>query len=616
MADVPPSAAFTTSFAHLARRVRRRLAARTALTGAAIGLATGVGAAAVLWWQRLGDLRPMTAALGALGAAAGVLVARRRALSDPEVALLLDRRLGTDEVIATALELSRTDDASDPARGVVLERATTTLQKADGKAVRTRLWLRRHALAPVAAAAIAALSLAPLPPAPPAPEVAPGAEMVKLADVKGLEKIEALAQADARDDAQKKRLADLAEEARKLREKLKDGAPRREVQSDVARLADGIAAERLSLGEGEQRKGLEAAIGQLGADPALEKAAKALGDRDLTAFDEEMERLANSADKESRERAKKALEEAAEAAKKEGAKDVAKMLEEQKKLFEQLEKKSEKLRELSKALEGAMGEDALGEEGKRALSELGRSGSPEAQRKLAESLERALGNMTDEQRKKLADAMKRQLEEQQAEGGGMAPGNPEELQDLADKLGTPEGQKALEEMLKQMAEAPPPGAEGERQRQLGEAERGLGELGQQLGGVPIPMAGNGPGAGNGSGSGNDGSGSGNGTGNGAGNGNGNGGPGQGGTPGPGDKGDGSTEKVEAGDLRSRAATRINPGAPMPGVVMGRTTGRPGETANLRGTGDLGEVRAQEMEGVTRGDVPEEYREQVGRYFQP
>lgn len=611
---------FRAAFSPWAARVRRRLAARTALTGAAIGLVVGAGASAVLWWQRLGDLRPAPVALGVVGAAAGVVLARRRALSDDAVALLLDRKLGSDEVVSTALELSRTDDASDPARGVVIERATSTLKTGDPRRVKTALWMRRHAVGAVGIAAIAALSLAPLPPAPPVAAPPPGVEIVKLADVRGLEAIEALAQADARDEAQKKRLADLAEEARKLREKLKDGAPKRDVQSDVAKLADGIAAERLSLGEGEQRKGLEAAIGRMSADPSLEKAAKALGDRDLTAFDEEMEKLANSAEKEARERAKKALEEAAEAARNEGAKDVAKMLEEQKKLFEQLEKRSEKLRELAKSLEGAMGEGALGQEGQEALEELGRTGSPEAQRKLAESLEKALGNLTDEQRKKLADAMKRRLQEQAGQGQGMPPGAGD-MKDLADQLGTPEGQKALEEMLKQLAEEPPPGSEGERQRQLGEAERGLGELGQQLGGVPVPMAGNGPGNGNGSGNGNgNGNGSGNGNGNGSGNGdgsgNGTGGPGHGGSPGPGDKGNGSTGKVDAGDLRSRAGARLNPGAPMPGVVLGRTQGRPGETANKQGTGALGNVGAQEIEGVTRGDVPEEYREQVGRYFQP
>ena len=50
--------------------------------------------------------------------------------------------------------------------------------------------------------------------------------------------------------------------------------------------------------------------------------------------------------------------------------------------------------------------------------------------------------------------------------------------------------------------------------------------------------------------------------------------------------------------------------------MGRTPGRAGETANKAGTGQLGVVGPSEVGAVERSEVPEEYREQVGRYFQP
>ncbi|HSN96942.1 MAG TPA: hypothetical protein VLS89_01550, partial [Candidatus Nanopelagicales bacterium] len=70
------------------------------------------------------------------------------------------------------------------------------------------------------------------------------------------------------------------------------------------------------------------------------------------------------------------------------------------------------------------------------------------------------------------------------------------------------------------------------------------------------------------------------------------------------------------DLRSRANARINKGAPMPGMVLGRTAGRPGESANVRGEGALGVVGPEEVGAIDRSEVPEEYREQVGRYFQP
>ncbi len=61
---------------------------------------------------------------------------------------------------------------------------------------------------------------------------------------------------------------------------------------------------------------------------------------------------------------------------------------------------------------------------------------------------------------------------------------------------------------------------------------------------------------------------------------------------------------------------MNRGKPMPGVVMGRTAGKAGDTASVQGQGALGGAAASEIGAVERSDVPEEYREQVGRYFQP
>jgi hypothetical protein len=61
---------------------------------------------------------------------------------------------------------------------------------------------------------------------------------------------------------------------------------------------------------------------------------------------------------------------------------------------------------------------------------------------------------------------------------------------------------------------------------------------------------------------------------------------------------------------------MNKGAPNAGTTMGRSTGRAGDAANTRGSGALGEVGPSEVNGIERSEVPEEYREQVGRYFQP
>ena len=85
--------------------------------------------------------------------------------------------------------------------------------------------------------------------------------------------------------------------------------------------------------------------------------------------------------------------------------------------------------------------------------------------------------------------------------------------------------------------------------------------------------------------------------------------------GPGDH-KGQTGVVDGPGVKSRATGPINKGKPMPGLVMGRTTGRAGETANIQGTGALGQAAAGELGAIERSDVPEEYREQVGRYFQP
>jgi hypothetical protein len=347
---------------------------------------------------------------------------------------------------------------------------------------------------------------------------------------------------------------------------------------------------------------MESALGKLGDNPDLKNAQKALGDRDLVSMDEEMERLANKLEKADRERALKTLEEAAEAAKKNGAPDVAKALEAERKRLAEQGKKADRLRELAKDLG-----DALGEDGQEALRDLDKTGGGREAQKLAQKLDDALGKLTPEQRKKLAERLKQKMKE--APDTELGPGpSKKQLKDLADQLDTPEGMKQLEDELKKMAEAPPPGTEeGERQKGLDGAEDGAGEAEKQLGGapMPIPVAGNGAGK---TGPGNNGGGKDD--------------NGQQGSPGhtngggPGGDHKGMTGVIEGDGVRARASGKINKGKPMPGIVMGRSAGKAGETANQVGTGALGGAAAGEIGGVERSDVPEEYREQVGRYFQP
>lgn len=603
--NAPPRPPFRPAFDGHARRFRARLALRGALVGAALGLGVGALVGAAAWATRHGELRPFGALGAALGAGAGALVARRRSPNDEAIALFLDARLGSKEVVTTALGLHASEGGT--ARDVILDDAARVLVEAPPERVRPRLFVRLHLTGPVAAAALVGITLAPLPSAPAATPPEPGAELVRVAEPRGLEPVIALAAAKARDEAERERLRALAKEAETLRDKLREGMEKREAQAALAQLRDAVLEEKLALSPGDDREGLEAALSAMAKADDLREAQKALGDRDMKAFDDAMQELANRLERADRERARQILEEAAEAARRAGAEGLARALGKQAEQLGQRGAESEALRELAKALG-----EGLSPEAREALRELQSTGDPKAAAALSEALEKALAGLDAEQRKRLAEALKKQAEG--AAQGDQGGADPKALEEMARQLGTEAGQKALEEMLRRLAEAPPPSDEAERQRALGEAERGLGETESQLG-PPLPLAspgsgqsasGNGPGSGNGNGNGS-GSGSGDAPGPGAG------GPSRGG--GPGSHG-GQTAPVDGDGIRAHAASPLRPGAPMPGTVAGRTTGQAGETARVRGTGALGEVGPTQVDAVDKSDVPRDYREQVGRYFEP
>jgi len=591
--NAPEAGRFHRSFERWARRVRARLALRRALTGAALGLVAGGAATALLWWLRLGTLRPWAAAFGLVGALAGILLSLRRRWSDPDVALYLDARLGTDEAISTAVG---DPDPAHPAHEIVTQRAAEALASANPERARPRVLDRWQGLAPLGGAAVVWLSLVPLPKLPPPAPKPPGTEMVKTADLKGLDRIIALDKLDARDAKQRARLDHIAHEAKKLRADLEKGMQKREAQARLAKLRDDIAAERQHFNDKKSRDGLEAAIRELSKHAETKRAAKTLGDGDLVAFDREMQKLANKTEKKDRQEAKKALEEAEKEARKKGASGLAKSLEEQKKLFEKREAHAEALRELAKSLGGKLSKQAQED-----LEEFGQTGSPEAQKRLAESMEKALDGLSEAERKRLAKQLGKQMEKQ---GGAANPMTRKQLEEMARRMSSPEGQKALREQLKKLANADPSG-DAKRQKGLDGADRGGAEAQRGLGATPVPMQGA-PGSGKGT----------------AGNkpGGGNSGKGSGGPGSHHDKGQGNhtghTGKVATKELRSKANPKLQPGVPMQGATMGRAAARPGETANQAGTGALGSAGKTEVGGVDRSQVPEEYREQVGRYFQP
>jgi hypothetical protein len=61
---------------------------------------------------------------------------------------------------------------------------------------------------------------------------------------------------------------------------------------------------------------------------------------------------------------------------------------------------------------------------------------------------------------------------------------------------------------------------------------------------------------------------------------------------------------------------VLPGVPLGARGFGRAPGQSGETANQVGTGELGSARADAIGAIEGSDVPEDYREHVGRYFEP
>lgn len=584
MADSVTAPELEATFGRAARRVRGRLLWRRVLSGAALGLCAGALACAALWWLRQGELRPVTAALGLVGGAAGAFVALRRRWSDEDVALYLDEKLGSREQIVTALGLRH--EVSEAAQHLKAS-AASSLQEALPRVRGPKLLDGPQLLAPFGAAAIAWLALLPLPPAPPV-EAPPGAERVQQRDVKGLERIEALANERGRNPEDERRLRALAEEAKKLRSELGQGMEKREALSRMAKLRDAIAELRSEFGNQQNRPGLEAAIGAL-EKQQLHKAARALGDGDLTEFDREMQRLANQAEQAARESAKEALEEAERAAREKGAQSLAEALKQQRKAFEQREAEAEALRQLGEAMKGQLDPEALED-----LREFGKTGDPEAARRLARAMGQALGKLSEEERKRLAEQLKQQLE--QDPGALGSPMTREEMEELARRLASPEGQKELEERLRQLAN-PDASREAQRDGALGEAERGLGEAERGLG-MPLPMpvpGGTAPG----------------------------GGPSQDGQPGGtgagkdgGSEHQGESQKVEAPELRSKANVQRSGVGPMHAATLGRAPARPGDTANQRGTGSLGSVAPTEIGAVEQSEVPEEYREHVGRYFEP
>ncbi len=609
---------FERAFPRIAARIRAKLVTRHVLLAAGVALALGslalVTAARAVGRRASWPLVGVVALAG--GAGVGLVRGRKRAWSNQDVALYLDRKLGADEAIVTAFELPTS---------TAKEHAEDALARAPRAALDVPFLVRTHAIVPAAVLAfvLAARVEARVVAAPPA---LPGDERLTLAHVAGLERVEKLAMLPGRDEAQRERLAAIAKDAKRLREDLAKGLEKREAQDRAARLGEAIHNERISLGAGEERKGLESAIARLEREAATREAARALGDHDLESMDRELERRANARESEDRERAKRALEEAERAAKESGASGVGKALADQKKQLERRAKRADTLRELARA----MGNDPSVSKQLDALDSNPSDANAEA---LAGALADALGKLSPEERSAIAKKLR---DGKGAKGRQLSP---EELDKLAERAASPEGAKELERMLRDLANQDDETDESRRDDALNDAEQGADDAERDLSGespggaaksgdagagssggsgsgqTPGAAAGLGRGRGGGSGSG-----SGSGTGAGAGAGSGQAGNGSGGAGGGHDTGTGdhrgATPEVAGGTLKSRARGPMNRAELMPGTTTTWKPGQAGGTADVLGTGAVGRAGPAEVEGAERSDVPQEYREQVHKYFRP
>jgi hypothetical protein len=564
---------FAPRFERWAGRIRARLAVRHALLGLTAGLALSALACGAAWWLGAGMPRSGLIVLVAFGAAGGLGLARRRRWSDADVALFLDARLQTREVVSTAVALG-SEPAGDAGHDVVRQ-AMRALERPVTAGALPRLWTRWLLVAPPAAIAFAAAALAPTRAGPAVP-VEPGTDAVVRADVPGLEAIEKLARLDVADPKAAADLDRATAEARALRAALRTGVERREALSRLAAIRDDLQSARLRGAE-HAAHGLAEAASALRAAVALREATEALEAGDLVAFDRHMHELANRAEAASRSAALEGLEAARQAAARIGSPELAERLRRDAEHFAARARDAELLRELAEALA-----DALSPRAREALERFRETGDLEAQRALAEALGEALRSLTEAERRRLAEQLSRQAE--QARPGRAL--TPDELRQLAERLASPEGRQRLAETLRRLASASAD-PDGLRQDALDEAERGLAEAERDLAGVPLPAPGQ-PGSGSGS-------------------------PGP--DPSPGDHA-GETAPVAGNTLRAKARTALDPSASTLAAGLGRTAPPPTSGFPAPTPRDLEAQGPSELEAVERGDLPEAYREQVRRYFTP
>jgi hypothetical protein len=568
--------AFRDVFQTRARRIRGALALRHVLDAAVVGTAIAVLASVAL--VALGKPRWTALALVLLGVVCGVVVARRRRFSDDEVALFVDARLGSGEVVTSALATT----GDPPMREQIESDAARALGDASARAITPRVLFFRHAALPLALIVIAiAPRLVPVRAMKPRAELRSDRVTVPLEE---LRRVEALRDLVARTEAERARRAAIADRARALAERAKQGMDKRDALDALGKLRESVDAERAEKRTNDAAR--RAASRALAKSPDLGAAADALRRADLVAFDAEMERLARTLEADARKTALAALDEAREAAIARGDQALAGALDEQRRLLKKRAADSQALRELSRLLGDALPNDA-----RRALARLDRN-TPESREAIAEAMANAVEGLTKEERERLARALAARAAGMQGDDAL----SKADLDAVAKALQSNEGREALRRALKELANG--------KEATDSAAERALAAAGAAIGVAEARVAGAAAGAGTGSGQGQSA-------------GDANGGEANGSNTRGGGEGlhAGTTPEVAGSSFAARAS-----GTPLGGIPIGPAPGlSPATGAELPARPHMGALeaaRAREVGAVERSNVPREYREQVGRYFAP
>ncbi len=567
---------FFSRFEALRARLRRRQLATTGLDAALLALVAGATGLALVELHASTPLR--LAALGTAGVGAcayGVWTARRRRLTAVDAALYFDAQSDSGELLVSVLEL----ETSATASSALPRRADQLLGKLERQPRLPKLWWKRHlTLAPLLALTLW-LATRPLP--PPGAHAAAQQARISAAGLK-LDTLKRLSNLPAHDAEQAKRLRRLADAARQLEQQLQRGMERREAQHALASLSDGLREEHLELSSRDERQGREAAMAELEKSEATRALAKALGDGDLIELDQAMQQLSQRWEQESRKQALQALTAAEKAAREHGAARVADALGEQRR----------RTAALDALMDGLRAE--LGDKLPEALNPTPGSKGAADGAKLSEALSKAIEGLSPEQRRRLAKRLGEQLT---APGSNPGEASPRELAKMLEQLERPGGAKALGEQLRRFADSP----SAQREKRLREAERELRQAERQLGLLPVPgpaAPGGGPGR-----DGRDGT-------------PGSGSPGSGGGGGPKASGS-SSPPLAANELRSRAPAAFDPRFPEADVSRGQAPATPGVQSQRPVQAPRGaKGNPGSLSGADDHSVPEEYRDQVGRYFAP